>query len=126
MSKIIVSERGFVDVYEDSYESGQGDQVNSWDFDVRGEYDTFEELVAAIDEVLYFGLTADDYVFIDGSIQSSASVDADNYPANDNDFELFKRGELALYIADVYLAVNVGDTHVMTEDDASSFGIDLR
>lgn len=125
MSKIIVSERGFVDVYEDSYESGQGDHVNSWDFDVRGEYDTFEDLVSAIDKVLYFGLNADDYVFIDGSIQSSASVDADNYPADDNDFELFKRGELALYIADVYLAVNVGDTHVMTPDEAESFGIEL-
>ena len=125
MSKIIVSERGFVDVYEDSYESGQGNQVNSWDFDVRGEYDTFEELVAAIDKVLYFGLTSNDYVFIDGSIQSSASVDVNNYPADDNDFELFKRGELNLYIADVWLPLDVGDTHVMTEDDASSFGIDL-
>ena len=125
MSKIIVSERGFVDIFEDSYENGQGDNVNTWDFDVRGEYDTFEDLVLAIDKVLDFGLNADDFVYIDGLIQSSASVDADNYPADDNDFELFKRGELDLYIADVYLAVNVGDTHVMTSDEAESFGIEL-
>ena len=125
MSKLIVSEKGYVDVFKDSYENGQGSYVSSWEFDVRGEYDTFEELVSAIDNVLYFGLTSNDYVFVNGSIESTASVDANHYPADDNDFELFKRGELDLYIADVYLAVNVGDTHVMTYDEAASFGINL-
>ena len=124
--EIIVSKYGFVDVYEDDYESGQGAHVNTLDFDVRGRYDSFEQLVSAIDKQIYFNLTASDYEFYDGAIHSSQSVDVNNYVADKNDFELFRNGELDLYIADVYLPLDVGEVRAMNDDDAESFGIGLQ
>lgn len=35
--KILVTKKGVVDCYEDSYEEGELGYARSWDFDVRGE-----------------------------------------------------------------------------------------
>ena len=50
--KILVTKKGIVECYEDSYEEGELDYANSWDFDVRGEYDSAEDLTELDKEII--------------------------------------------------------------------------
>lgn len=126
--KIIVKSKGYVDVTLDDYENGALDQVNSWDFDVRGTYSTAQELIDAIANATYvFSNKIDDYYFMDGSIRTSAEVDADNDVPSDAQYEAWKRGEENLFIADLYLSIEVGsESHEMTDEEAESFGFNVE
>ena len=125
--KIIVKSEAFVDITVDDYEQGALNMVNSWDFDVRGEYDTLQELIDRIaDESYVFSNNIADYYYMDGRIGTSAMVDADNSVPTDDQYEAWKRGEETLYIADLYLPLEVGGgSHEMTEEEAEAFGLAL-
>lgn len=127
-AKIIIRDPAFVDITEDDYEHGASTQItNSWDFDVRGEYDTLQELVDAIANNSYvFSNNIADYYYLDGRLGTSATVDVDNDIPSDSQIEAWKRGEETLYIADLYLALEVGGgSHEMTEDEAEAFGLSI-
>lgn len=125
--KIIVKSLAYVDVTEDDYEQDAvGPYVNSWDFDVRGEYNSADELIKAIANNSYvFSDKLEDYYFMDGSLRTSAEVDVDNEIPSEGQYEAWKRGEEQLYIADMYLAVEVGSVHEMTDDEAQAYGFQL-
>ena len=122
--KILVTKKGTVDCYEDDYENGEGDFVNSWDFDVRGEYDSAEDLIKAIVKATYlFDFKVNEFTFEGGSITTSDLVDEENVQADKKDIELWKKGEKTLYSANMWLPLEcIYDKHRMTDDEASHFG----
>lgn len=125
--KILVTKKGTIDCYVDDYENGEGDYANSWDFDVRGEYDSAEDLIKAIAKETYlFDFGIKDFVFTDGAIQTTDLVDEESIKADKHDIELWKKGEKILYSATMYLPLEcVSDKHEMTEDEAEEFGFEL-
>ena len=125
--KILVTKKGVVDCYEDDYENGEGDFVNSWDFDVRGEYDSAEDLIKAIVKETYlFDFKVDEFSFMDGAIQTSDLVDKESIKADKHDIELWKKGEKTLYSANMWLPLEcISDKHKMTDDEAEEFGFDM-
>lgn len=124
--KILVRSKAYVDITEDNYEHGASlGIVNQWDFDVRGKYDSMQDLIDDIHSVSYqvFSNNIDDYSFGDGALRTSAMVNDENDVPTDGEYEAFKRGEITLYIADMWLPLEVGSVHDMTDDEARSFGI---
>ena len=126
-AKILVRSNAFVDIMEDDYEQGAtGSYINQWDFDVRGEYDSAQALVDAIEKNSYvFSNNLQDYYVLDGALHTSAMVDNDNEIPSDSQIEAWKRGEETLYIAEMYLSLEIGAVHDMTDDEAESFGFSL-
>ena len=126
-AKILVRSNAFVNIMEDDYEQGAtGSYINQWDFDVRGEYDSAQALVDAIEKNSYvFSNNLQDYYVLDGALQTSATVDNDNEIPSDSQIEAWRRGEETLYIADMYLSLEIGAVHDMTGDEAESFGFSL-
>ena len=124
MSKIFVTSKGYVECYEDSYEEGELGYANSWDFDVRGEYDSADQLIKAIVRATgLFDFKVEDFAVTDGYLQSSDLVDENSYVADKRDNELWKKGEKTLYSANLSLKLEcVSDLHTMTEDEAEEFG----
>lgn len=125
--KILVASKAYVDVAVDDYEQGEGDFVNSWDFDVRGEYTSAEELVRAIHKETYvFSDKLSDYVFLDGNLQTDAFVNADNEEPSKSEIEAWENGEETLYNAHLAIPLSVVmNEHEMTEDEAESFGLTI-
>ena len=124
---LIVKSKAYVDITEDDYEQGALDTVNSWDFDVRGTYRNAKELVSAIaKESFVFSEDVNDYYILDGALHTSAMVDNDNYAPDEEQVDAWKRGEEKLYIADMYLPIEVGcASHDITDDEAEMFGFKL-
>lgn len=124
---LIVKSKAYVDITEDDYEQGALDTVNSWDFDVRGTYRNAKELVSAIaKESFVFSEDVNDYYILDGALHTSAMVDNDNYVPDEEQVDAWKRGEEKLYIADMYLSIEVGcASHDITDDEAEMFGFNL-
>ena len=126
-AKILVRSNAFVDIMEDDYEQGAtGSYINQWDFDVRGEYDSAQALVDAIEKNSYvFSNNLQDYYVLDGALHTSATVDNDNEIPSDSQIEAWRRGEETLYKAGMYLSLEIGAVHDMTDDEAESFGFSL-
>lgn len=124
-TSIIVNSKAYVDITEDNYENGADmNIINQWDFDVRGEYSSIEQLIEAIADRSYvFSNNINDYSFGDGALHTSAMVNADNEVPSEYEYEAWKRGEESLYIADMYLYLGVGSVHDMTNEEAQAFGI---
>lgn len=123
--KILVSRKGYISVSEDDYEDGMGDTVNSWDFDVRGEYSSAEELVRAIEKAtgIFYNYEPSDFVFSNNHLYGSATVNADNEEPSKSEINAWEKGELMLYTADLVLSLEVvSEKHTMTEDEAEAFG----
>lgn len=125
--KILVTKKGVVDCYEDSYEEGELSYARSWDFDVRGEYDSAEDLIKAIVKETYlFDFKVDEFSFMDGAIQTSDLVDEESIKADKHDIELWKKGEKTLYSANMWLHLEcISDKHEMTDDEAEEFGFGM-
>lgn len=127
MSKIKVK-KAYVEVYEDTYADGEGKYVNEWSLDELAgkEFRTGQDLVNAIARVDgVYTTDIGDYVYIDGRIDSDAEVNADNYTPTDAEYDAWKRGELMLYCAHLYVHVLVVPdeySHEMTEEEAEAFG----
>lgn len=117
----------YVDVVVDDYEQGEGEQVNSWTFQVADGFQTAQELIndiAASSGI--FSNDINDYVVLDSSLQTSAFVNADNDIPTESEVEAWKRGELELYSAHLWVRLQVGSaTHDMTEDEAEAFGLSV-
>ena len=125
--KILVTKKGVVDCYEYSYEEGELGYARSWDFDVRGEYDSAEDLIKAIVKETYlFDFKVDEFIFTDGAIQTSDLVDEESIKADKHDIELWKKGEKTLYSANMWLHLEcISDKHEMTDDEAEEFGFGM-
>lgn len=117
----------YVDVMVDSYEQGEGEQVNSWTFQVADGFRTAQELIDDIAESSgIFSNDINDYVVLDSSLQTDATVNAENDIPTEEELEAWKRGELELYVAHLWVRLQVGSkTHDMTEDEAEAFGLSV-
>lgn len=125
---IYVSSPCFVDVMVDDYNKGELDQVNSWEFDIADGFRTAQELlddIAASSGI--FTNNINDYVVLDdGSLQTDATVNVENDIPSESEIEAWKRGELELYNAHLWVKLKVGaKTHDMTMDEAESFGFPI-
>ena len=127
--KILVTKKGIVECYEEDYENGEGNYVNEWNFDVKGTYDSAQDLINAIVkatglfdfDVKEFGFDEDQ-----SAIMTSDLVDENSIVADKKDIELWKKGEKKLYDANLWLYVQcVSDKHNMTEDEAEQFGFSM-
>lgn len=125
--RIFVPSNCYVDVVVDSYEQGEGEQVNSWNFAIADSFKTAQELIDDIAESSFiFSSDINDYVFLDGSLQTDATVNGDNDIPTQEELEAWKRGELELYVAHLWVRLDVGaSTHMMTEDEAEAFGLSV-
>lgn len=132
MEYVIRIDYADVEVYEDSYEDGEGEYVNSWSIDgLKGKtFSNVDELTAAINEASYdvFSANKSDYVYIDGRIDSDAEVDVDNYVPSEEQYAEWKAGEIMLYVARLSVGVSmipVGYDHEMTPEEAAAFGLEV-
>lgn len=117
----------YVDVMVYSYEQGEGEQVNSWTFQVADGFRTAQELIDDIAKSSgIFSNDINDYVVLDSSLQTNATVNAENDIPTEEELEAWKRGELELYVAHLWVRLQVGSkTHDMTEDEAEAFGLSV-
>ena len=125
--KILTSGRAYVEVYEDSYEQGEGEFSEDWDFTIDTSFDNAQELIDDIsDSVGIFTKNLSDYVFLDGSLQTDATVNEYNELPTDEELEAWTRGEIKLYVAHLWVDLEVGSgSHEMTDDEAEAFGFSL-
>lgn len=128
-----------VEVHEDNYEHGEGNFVNSWNLK---EYNglRFKSLQAIINLVASEGIYNEDYTKPenwmlcgydeDGIIRldTDVLVNQDNYPADDNEIESWKKGEVKLYNAHYFVYVRCEYIKVVPKKDivreAKDMGID--
>lgn len=117
----------YVDVMVDSYEQGGGEQVNSWTFQVADGFRTAQELIDDIAESSgIFSNDINDYVVLDSSLQTDATVNAENEIPTEEELEAWKRGELELYVAHLWVRLQVGSaTHDITDEEAEAFGLSV-
>jgi hypothetical protein len=125
MEKIIVSDIGSIDVYLDDYDDGRVSLVSEHPLDVRGQYDTFENLVYAINKATPLNIIPEDCTIYNGTLRVAQQVNSGMHPADEREFEHFAAGLIDLYVAEVVLDLNVGDIHSMTDEEADLFGIDV-
>lgn len=91
-----------VEVYEDDYEEGELDHVNSWDDKISKQFDTKEKLIAYIDNnYLHNDSTEKDFEFNpdNDSLSITLSVDEGGYPADESDIKRWEQGMKKLYSA---------------------------
>lgn len=124
---MIYSGSGQVEIYEESYTEGEGDLVTTWDFPLKGQYANAQELVNDIAESSgIFSNKLEDYVYLDGTLQTSALVSLENDEPTEEELAAWQNDEFELYSQNLILPVEVGSgTHEMTEDEAKAFGISI-
>ena len=109
--KILVDRVGDIDVYEDDFEQGELKQINSFEFNVKGQYNSAEEL--------------SDFMLSEGVLYTSDTVDENLDRPSDYQERLWRNGKLMLYSANLRLPVKVvSDIHEMTYEEADMFGFD--
>jgi hypothetical protein len=115
-----------VDVYEDSYEKGEGNFVNSYNLS-SVEKQTFEsakDLMEAINDFMGIDAKPADYSVTKGEGQGQAfwlrtdvQQDADSTAPSQGQIEEWKRGELMLYNASVSVSVEAYEVSPMSDSD---------
>lgn len=125
--KILVISKANVEICVDDYEQGEGEFVNFWDLDVRGVYDTMEDLINRINKESYcFTNKLENYIYCDNSIQTDSLVDNENLLPSESQIQRWKEGKETLYNAHLSLLLcTIGDIHNMTEDEARKFGLEI-
>jgi hypothetical protein len=105
------------DIYEDSYEEGEGEHVNSFGEKVNKSFSSGEELLEYInDNILYHNAKKEHYnIMDDGRIVTSVLVDVDNSSASKSEIEEWKKGNGKLYSANYNFYVTL--THEKTPSD---------
>lgn len=124
---MIYAGSGQVEIYEESYTEGEGDLITTWDFPLKGQYANAQELVNDIAESSgIFSNKLEDYVYLDGTLQTSALVSLENDEPTEEELAAWQNDEFELYSQNLILPVEVGSgTHEMTEDEAKAFGISI-
>ena len=106
------------DVYEDNYEQGEGDHVNSFDGKVHKTFEFVDDLIRYIStNILYKDVSKEEFDIQDGVMSTSLLVDEANVPATDSEIELWKEGEIKLYSANYSFYVQLVEEKEATEND---------
>lgn len=118
---------GSVEVYEDSYEHGEGDNVHGYSLDIKGKY-SFKDLMK---QLSYYGYSTDpkDYTFDDvngySAIYSNCLQNADGYEPSKSEIEQWKKGEITLYTANLFARIYEVGVHDVSYDDAKELGFSM-
>ena len=120
-----------VEVYQDVYDQGEKDYVNSWSIDeIKGmTFKTAADLVQAIN--YYSGIFSDkieDYVYIDGRIDTDAFVNEDNDEPTPAEIQIWRNGELMLYNAHLLVGLCLVPENYeedFTEERAEEYGFSI-
>ena len=119
---------GFVDVYEDDYEKGEGKHYKTYslkDISMQGKsYKSISELLSDIAEN---GIYEDIYAnpdnwlaseYQDGvlRIETNVTTDENDFPASDSEIESWKQGEKTLYNAQWAIKIRCVYTDVIPMD----------
>jgi hypothetical protein len=126
----ILAGNAYVEMYEDNYENGKGDFVSHWEVNSNGIYD---DVLTLLDEVANRGavfVTKDlrNYAFdaYNSKIFTDVLTDDGGYPANKNDVEAWKNGELTLYNCRLFIPIKViSDPRDMTAEEAKQLGLEV-
>lgn len=124
--KIVVNQPGAIEIYEDDWNEGEGDFINEWSFNIEGTYRSAEELIERIQNVtgMFLDHRPEDFIIeTPGRLWTDEIVNFDNEKASRDEIERWKRGEIELYKADMYLEVYVvSDIREIEFSDADEFG----
>lgn len=128
MDYMLKVEDADVEIVVDDYERGELDFVNRFSMSITGNaYYTIEELLDAINtEMSVFTTNKEYYNYIDGRIDTDATVNDKYEEPTEEEYEMWKRGELTLYNAHLCCAITMvpaGLDHELTEEEAAAFGI---
>ena len=109
------------DIYEDSYEEGEGERVNSFGEKVNKSFSSGEELLEYInDNILYHNAKKEHYnIMDDGRIVTSVLVDEDNSAASENEIEKWKKGDKKLYSANYNFYITLTQEKTPSADELS-------
>jgi len=106
------------DVYEDNYEEGEGDHVNSFDGKVHKTFEFVDDLIRYIStNILYKDVSKEDFDIQDGVMSTSMLVDEANVAATDSEIELWKEDEMKLYSANYSFYVQLVEEKEATEEE---------
>ena len=118
--------KGDITVYEDSYEEGEGDYVQSYPLDIRGEY----SLKDLMKQLSYYGFSDDpkDYMFWDengfSEIMSDCTQNDDGEEPSKSEIEQWEKGEITLYVARLSAHIYKIGTSDLSYEDAKELGFD--
>lgn len=110
------------DVYEDDYNEGEGNQVNSFSEKVNKSFASGEELLKYIsNNVLYHDVKKEYYSIMedDGRIVTSVLVNEDNLAASENEIEKWKKGDKKLYSASYNFYITLTQEKTPSADELS-------
>jgi hypothetical protein len=122
--KFVVNKKCGVDVCEDSYEEGELGYVNSWDFDIRGSYDSLQDIINAVYKATYVFSKDLKYWEYDEDLglYTDATVNVEYEEPSSSEMKSFKNGEINLYNAHVQFEVEiVSEPHIMTNTEFETF-----
>ena len=119
----------FAEVFENDYERGEDNYVNTWDMKeyVGKTYDSIEDLVDALSN-WGFSDKVKDYGFFEdngGEILSDILTNDEGYEASKHEIEQWKNGEIKLYVPRLSCGVELITTRPMTNDDAEMLGLEI-
>jgi hypothetical protein len=110
------------DVFEDDYNEGEGEQVNSFSEKVNKSFASGEELLKYISKnVLYKDVKKEYYSIMDddGRIVTSILVDENNSAASENEIEKWKKGDKKLYSASYNFYITLTQEKTPSADELS-------
>lgn len=117
-----------VEVYEDNYENGEGEYVNGWNLSIKGKtFKSLSEIVDAVSNEEYiFSDDKKNWIYMDGRLLTDALVDVNNEEPDEADIQMWRNGDLELFVARLDIAVEVYDeAHDLTEEEAEEEGFEI-
>ena len=117
----------YIDVYEDSYEEGEGRKVNSYPRnELVGKLIEPSKLLNFLSDELYTTNEPSDYSIMDGAIFTSQLVDEDSNTATEREKTEWKKGNLTLYSENIRIGVSIIHPTETTDEELSKLtGIGL-
>lgn len=123
---VIIAKRADVDIHVDDFKEGEGEYIQSFNLRLNGEYNSIDSLIKDIcDEFGERECSLGNFVFYEeqSAIGTNFLVNDDNWVADEMEIEAWKNGSETLYIADVYVPVQVATkSRDMTYDDVKDMG----
>ena len=115
-----------VDVYEDSYEQGELDYIQSYDASLKGMYRSLNDLLYELGTCGFSNKVQDYYLNIDtGELWTDSLQNDDGEEPSDIEMQLFKEGKINLYAAHLNVGISIVSEHNITETEAEELGLTI-
>lgn len=115
-----------VDIYEDSYEQGELDYIQSYDVSLKGMYRSLNDLLYELGTCGFSNKVQDYYLNIDtGELWISSLQNGDGEEPSNIEMQLFKEGKINLYAAHLNVGISIVSEHDITETEAKELGLTI-